>query len=91
MMYVEIFRARDGRYEQVLRVWEDGRVEGERMWMQEVARCRRPDPITGEVAMRGPGLVRRLADCFNSGYVFARINVVQVKRLPDRPLGRNKK
>lgn len=91
MMYVEIFCRRDGRYEEVLRLWEDGRLEGQPMWMKSVATCRRPDPITGEVAMRGPALVRRITDCFNSGYVFARIGVTEVKRLPEHPLGRRRR
>lgn len=81
-MYVEIFRLRDGKYEQVLRAWEDGRLEGQPMWMQEVARCRRPDPITGTVAMRGPALIRRLAACNDTGYTMSRVSVADVACLP---------
>lgn len=82
-MYVEIFVARDGRYDQVMRVWEDGRLEGQPMWMRNVLACRRPDPITGKVSRRGPPLVRRMASCFNSGYTFAIIGVAEVRRLPE--------
>jgi len=90
LMFVEVFALQDERYELVIRVWEDGRLEGRPSWMRTVAACRRPDPITGEVAMRGPGLIRRLASCFNNGYLFARINVWEVRRLPEQPLRRRR-
>jgi hypothetical protein len=91
MMFVEIGQYREGRVQLLLRVWEDGRAEGQPWLVRQVAACRRPDPVTGEIAMRGPGLVRRVAACFGTAYTVSRVSVADVRRLPEQPLRRRRR
>jgi hypothetical protein len=85
-MYVEVGQVTEGNLQLLVRIWEDGRAEGQPRMVQAVVQCRRADPVTGEIAMRGPGLVRRIASCFDTGYTLCRVSVAEVAVLPqERP------
>lgn len=82
MKYIDIYELSDDEYKQVARVWEDGRCEGERTWVADIADCRRTDPVTGLLAQRGEGLLRRLASCYDDGYKAHTFGEAQVEMLP---------